>query len=560
MMTKRVFFILIFCFLNFILFGASLETAKIQNLNTECNSNLFYSLSDTCQPFIVQLNGAMTSHPIIDTFDMHVCLNDSVTFAAEAVFLDTNGVYNQTQINTKFVWNFADLVSDTNSVFSRTFSGNGLEMKLYGVDTIGCLSINEVKIIVKVSASPIVGNNSPFLGYSGIFNDVSVGFDTTSIIMIDTVYNSYKIISNNQFSTIDTLFIPDGSGNYLSDTIFVDSYTPNDTIASVNDILSIRLTLEHSSLDDLSITLVCPNGSSTILKRNPYGDAPTGAINLGCSNGGTNISLGCSNDAGSGACLFQPGMGWDYEFRPGATNCFGSGGPTIGFSFTNYCGQTYSGNALKPSIPNSYTGSSLVPAYYGTYETLSNLTGCPLNGNWILKVKDQYAIDNGFLFGWGIRFSDHYSFPPISYSLNVDSVSWYGNNITSTGPFTATIYEPNPGVYTYGTKIYDEYGCIYDTTFLVYCFLQVEEIEPNSMPIQFFPNPFSIDLKYIVIDQNWGNSDVNIYNVSGQLVYNTHISDQQNQFNLSTLASGNYILKVRNVYGEEYSVKIIVKK
>ena len=144
--------------------------------------------------------------------------------------------------------------------------------------------------------------------------------------------------------------------------------------------------------------------------------------------------------------------------------------------------------------------------------------------------------------------------------MNVDSVSWYGNNITSTGPFSATIYEPNIGVYTYGTKIYDEYGCIYDTTFLVYCFLQVEEIEPNSMPIQFFPNPFSIDLKYIVIDQNWGNSDVNIYNVSGQLVYNTHISDQQNQFNLSTLASGNYILKVRNVYGEEYSVKIIVKK
>jgi hypothetical protein len=144
--------------------------------------------------------------------------------------------------------------------------------------------------------------------------------------------------------------------------------------------------------------------------------------------------------------------------------------------------------------------------------------------------------------------------------LNVDSVSWYGNNITSTGPFTATIYEPNIGVYTYGTKIYDEYGCEYDTTFLVYCFLQVEEIEPNFMPIQFFPNPFSIDLKYIVIDQNWGNSDVNIYNISGQLVYKTHISDQQNQFNLSTLASGNYILKVKNVYGEEYSVKIIVKK
>lgn len=513
-----------------------------------------------CQPFLVRMNPILTSHSIIDSTDMYVCPNDTVTFAAEAVFLDTNGVYSQTQNNTNFFWKFADNISYTGAVFSRTFSENGLEMKLYGIDTLGCKSMNEVRIIIKVSGSPIVGNNSPFLGYSSIFNNVSVGFDTTSIIMIDTVYNSYKIISNNQYSTIDTLFIPDGTGSYLTDTIFIDSYTPNDTIFSINDILSIRVTMEHSFLDDLSISLICPNGASTILKRNPYGDAPSGPINLGCSAGGSNISLGCSNDASSGACVYQPGFGWDYEFRPGATNCFGSGGPTIGFSFTNYCGQTYSGSALKPSIPNSYTGSSFVPAYYGTYETLSNLIGCPLNGNWILKVKDQYAIDNGFLFGWGIRFSDDFSFPPISYSLNVDSVSWYGNNITSTGPFSATIYEPNPGVFTYGTKIYDEYGCEYDTTFLVYCFLQVEEMDDIVKPIQFYPNPVTSDLTYTILDDNWGNSSLSIFSMAGSLVYQTQIMEKQSSFNLSFLASGNYILKVKNVYGKEYSVKIIVKK
>lgn len=545
-MKKRIYTIILFSFFTGILFGQTNENNSKSNI---------------CQPFIVQLNQTLTSHPIIDTFYFHVCPNDSVTFAAEAVFLDTNGVYNQTQNNTKFIWNFADHVKDTCAIFSRTFAGNGLEMKLYGVDTIGCISMNEVNIIVKVSASPIVGSNSPVLGYSGIFNDVSVGYDSTSVILIDTVYNSYKIISNNQFSVTNMSYIPDGNGTYLRDTIFIDSYTQNDTIDSIDDIFSIRINLEHSFLDDLSLVLYCPNGKSTILKQHLNYEVLTGSINLGCSAGGSNTALGCPNDAEiSNACGFEPGMGWDYEFRPGATNCFGSGGPTIGFSFTNSCLQTFSGSALKPSMPNSFTGSSLTPVYYGTYETISNLVGCPLNGNWILKVNDQYMIDNGFLFGWGIRFSDYYSLPPISYFFNVDSVSWYGNNITSTGPFTATIYEPNIGVYTYGTKIYDEYGCEYDTTFLVYCFLQVEEIEPNFMPIQFFPNPFSIDLKYIVIDQNWGNSDVNIYNISGQLVYKTHISDLQNQFNLSTLASGNYILKVRNVYGEEYSVKIIVKK
>lgn len=561
MMIKQFFFIFIFGLLNFILFGDCLETEKILKPLTGSNSAPFYSFSDTCQPFIVKLNKAMTSHPVTDTFEMQVCLHDTVTFAGEAIFLDTNGVYNQNQNNTKFIWNFADHVSDTNSVFSRTFSGNGVEMKLFGIDTMGCKSMNEVHLIVKVSTSPIVGTNSPFLGYSSIFNDVSVGYDSTSVIMIDTVYNCFNFIPNNQFLDSDTSYIPDGSVNYLLDTIFIDTFTPNDTIASVNDILFIRVTLEHSFLEDLSLVLYCPNGKSTILKQHLNNELLTGAINLGCSAGGNNTALGCPIDANySSACGFDLGMGWDYEFRPGATNCFGSGGPTIGFSFSDTCGNTYSGAALKPSIPNSFTGSSLTPAYYGTYETLSNFVGCPLNGNWVLKIKDHYAIDNGFLFRWGVRFSDYYSIPPILYSLNVDSVSWYGNNITPTGQYSATIYEPNIGVYTYGAKIYDEYGCMYDTTFLIYCFLQVEEIEPNFMPIQFFPNPFSIDLKYIVIDQNWENSNVFIYNISGQLVYKTDITDQQNQFNLSTLASGNYILKVKNVYGKEYSVKIIVKK
>lgn len=559
-MQKSTFIFLFLSFLNVLLWGQSSNTTREKNQNSNRFESSFSSKSNSCQPFTVAINPLLTSHAVIDTIEMHVCPNDTITFAAEAHFLDTIPIYNQTQNNTMFYWKFADNFSITNSVFSRTFSDQGVEMVLYGIDTIGCKSLNEVRIIIKVSGSPVIGNNSPVVGYSGNFTDVSVGFDSSSVIIIDTVYKHYNLIKNNQFNKMDTSFIPDGSASFLRDTIFIDSYTNNDSIDSVEDIFSINVTMEHSFLDDVSIILYCPSGASTILKHNINSDPPTGSINLGCSAGGTNICLGSADDSGQGSCYFEPGIGWNYEFRPGAVNCFGSGGPTVSYSYTNVCGQTFNNNALIPSVPNSYTSIPTTPVYYGTYESLSNLVGCPLNGNWILKVKDNYAIDNGFLFGWGIKFSDFYSFPSESYSLNVDSVSWYGSNITSTGPFTATIYEPNIGVYTYGTKIFDEYGCEYDTSFAVYCFLKVEEIEPNFTPIQFFPNPFSIDLKYIVIDQNWGNSDINIYSISGQLVYKTHITDQQNQFNLSTLASGNYILKVKNVYGEVYSVKIIVKK
>lgn len=552
-MQKSTFLILFITFFHIILFGQNRENFK--NVETP-----FFSKSDTCQAFTVSINPLLTSHVIIDTIEMHVCPNDTVIFAATAQFLDPNPIYNQTQNNTRFFWQFADHVSVTNSVLSRTFTGNGIEMKLYGVDTLGCKSLNEVKIIIKVSGSPIIGNNSPVVGYSENFNEVSVGFDSSSVIMIDTVYKEYNILKENYFVNIDTLFIPDGSANFLSDTIFIDSYTNSDIINSINDIFSVRVNIEHSFLDDLSIILYCPSGTSAILKHNIHGDTPTGSINLGCSAGGTNISLGSSNDEGQGSCLFEPGIGWDYEFRPGATNCFGSGGPTTPFSITNSCGHTFTGNALKPSIPNNYTGAPTTPVYYGSYETLSNLIGCPLNGNWILKVKDNYAIDNGFVFGWGIRFSDFYTFPPIPYSLNVDSVAWYGNNITSTGPFTATIYEPNIGVYTYGTKIFDEYGCEYDTTFSIYCFLKVEENENETIPVHFFPNPVSSDLHYTILNDLWENSSVSILSIQGVSLYKTQITSDSDHFNLSFLSPGNYIIKVQNQEGKEYSVKIIVIK
>jgi subtilisin-like proprotein convertase family protein len=553
MMQKSTFLVLFITFFHIVLFGQNKENFK--NVETP-----FLSKSGTCQAFTVSLNPMLTSHAIIDTIEMHVCPYDTITFGAEAQFLDPNPIYNQTQNNTKFVWQFADNISDTIPLFSRTFSENGVEMKLYGIDTIGCKSLNEVRIIIKVSGSPVIGNNSPVVGYSGNFTDVSVGFDSSSVIMIDTVYNQYNLLKNNQFNKIDTSFIPDGSASFLSDTIFINTYTNNDSIDSAEDIFSINITLEHSFLDDVSIILYCPSGASTILKHNINSDPPTGPINLGCSVGGTNTSLGSADDSGQGNCYFEPGIGWNYEFRPGAVNCFGAGGPTVSYSYTNLCGQTFNNIALIPSVPNSYSSIPTTPVYYGTYESLSNLNGCPLNGNWILKVKDNYAIDNGFLFGWGIKFSDFYSFPAEFYSLNVDSVSWYGNNITSTGPFTATIYEPNIGVYTYGTKIFDEYGCEYDTTFSIYCFLKVAENENETIPIHFFPNPVSSDLHYTILNDLWDNSSVSILSIQGTQLYKTQITPDSDHFNLSFLSPGNYIIKVQNLEGKEYSVKIIVIK
>lgn len=562
MMTKRVFFILIFCFLNFILFGASLETARIQNLNTESKSNLFYSLSDTCQPFTINIDPLLSSHIVDNTFHVNVCPGDTVSFTAEAIFNQNNPNYNQTLTNTKFIWQFADMNADTGIVVSRVFHENhGASLKLNAIDTIGCLSSNELNVTIRVSSSPIKTVNSPVITTTGLDKYVSIGYDSSNVIVLDSVNLFSILLPQNCFLSEDTMAIPDGSNLCYESNIQINSYNSSQHIQSENDITRIILNIEHTYLGDLSIRLICPNGATTVLKASSTNTPnSTGPYNLTCSTGGGTIQLGSADDSSNSPCVSLPGIGWNYEFRPGATNCFGINGPTINFTYLNSCGDTFSGVSLVPSVPNIYTATPTSPVFYGTFESLSKMIGCPLNGAWTIRICDHFAVDNGFLLDWGLQFSSFLLPSQEFYNVGIDSIVWFGNNITTIDQNHAFLNEPNPGVFTYGTKIYDEYGCEYDTTFLVYSFLQVEEIEPNFMPIQFFPNPFSIDLKYIVIDQNWGNSDVNIYNISGQLVYKTHISDQQNQFNLSTLASGNYILKVKNVYGEEYSVKIIVKK
>lgn len=560
MKTICIFFL---SFYTVVCFAQPQNNQSLESNNHTANDSIYSNSKVTinCQPFTVKLNSTFTSHEIIDTNYMNVCPGDTVVFVGEAIFNSLDPVYNQTQSNTQFIWKFADINPVSNILISRTFNSNhGVEMKMYAFDTMGCLSSNEVNIIVRVSGNPIVAVNNPVSTTTGLLTDVSVGYDQSHVITIDTVNQFVSLLHENQFLLPDTQYIPDGTGTHLLSTININSFPDTDSINYIIDLIGINMTLEHSFLEDLSIVIICPTGASAILKQQTNNEVVTGTLNVTCSNGGSNKSLGSSNDASSGNCVLEPGIGWNYEFRPGAENCFGASGPTVGFSYTNGCGITYTGIALIPSVPNSYTSTPTTPVYYGTYESLSNLIGCPLNGDWTLKIKDYYGVDNGFLFSWGIQFAPYFLPIPTSYSLNVDSVSWYGNNITSTGPFTATLTESNVGVYSYGAKIYDEYGCVFDTTFAVYCFLNVEENATESIPVHFFPNPVSSDLHYTILNELWENSTVSILSIQGVPIYKTQITNETDHFNVNFLTSGNYLIKVQNPEGKEYTVKIVVTK
>lgn len=276
-----------------------------------------------CQPFTVQINPLQSSHAIIDTIFINVCHGDTINLSAIGIFPNSGYIYEQTQENTKFIWQFSDTYNDTGATITKVIESRiGLEMVMYGIDTNGCFSTNMIKIKIRVSNSPIVSVNSPYLGFSGVFNAVSVGYDSTSTIIIDTIHMESLQLPVGMTINIDTVFLPDGNNISYPFPLLINAYSYDQVIESLDDIQSIKLNIEHSFIGDLSITLTCPNGARSILKQQSNNiPTPTGPVNLSCSTLGSSFRLGSAEDTST------------------------------------------------PSIPNSYTANPTTPIYYGTYES-----------------------------------------------------------------------------------------------------------------------------------------------------------------------------------------------
>jgi len=423
--------------------------------------------SSPCQTFNIQLDPMVTTKPIVEDIYMNVCKDSCITFGAEAIFLQNNINYNQTQANTKFIWRMGFTEPDTMPVITQCFEQvRGWEYLLYAVDTMGCYSNSTFKGRIRVSGNPIKGGYPYLTACSNLNFFVNAGYDPMSTITLGSVGSAIS----GTLSHADTTFLPDGNNNsYYSDIVF-DIFDPGQTLSNINQLLGVKLNMEHTFLGDMSIRLTCPSGVTVLLKRKNDTTPPAvpGATpGLACSDLGSGTNLGCSDDSPSGnACYTAPGIGWDYEFRPGATNCFGSGGPTVGFSWTSPCSGPWSGTSLTPSVPNTYTTSPTTPVFFGSFQNLSDLVGCPLNGVWTINVTDHWQLDNGYIFSWSLSLDQSIIPGGWQYSVGADTVIWTGpGTVTPTSALSAYISSNQIGVNTFTSTVIDEYGCSYDTTF-----------------------------------------------------------------------------------------------
>lgn len=151
------------------------------------------------------------------------------------------------------------------------------------------------------------------------------------------------------------------------------------TFDAVSDIRSLCVTMEHSWIRDLEITLEAPNGARVRLNR--FLGQEGGEIYLGQAND-------CDDDGAP-----SPGTGARYCWTPTATRQ----------AMLDYANA---GGAMD-SAPECLLGGStdmMPPGDYSASDDWGAFIGTPLNGNWSLEVTDLWPIDNGYIFDWSISF------------------------------------------------------------------------------------------------------------------------------------------------------------
>lgn len=338
----------------------------------------------------------------------------------------------------KYIWDFGDGTMDSTSgaQVSHVFPDPPAQFMVHLTvqDDNGCRNTNQVDLPVQISTTP------DFTGFGDIVHCAGEPVDLTAVTSVSGV--TWSSIPDVNFG--GPVALPDDIGTPFNSSVTFGAFQPGQQMTSVNDIVSICVSMEHSYLGDFTLKLTSPTGQSIVLHE----------------QGGAGTYVGGANDTDSGSNIV-PGDCWDYCFSPTATlgtwaQC-SAGGATP--------------HVMMGGIPPS---NALIPDTYSAVQPFTNLIGSQLNGTWTITFTDLWAIDNGSICSWSINFSpgvlpDDVSYTPTPGVTHTDSSYWTGPDLTidPDNPlhYVANPTEVGPHVYTY--TVTDNFGCTYDTTLTI---------------------------------------------------------------------------------------------
>ena len=337
----------------------------------------------------------------------------------------------------------------------------------------------------------------PFVICPGMPSDISVGYVKNGVdfIRVNRSHPETRAVMGHS----DTIFLPDGkvcngSCSYVSSVDFYQ-FSDDAKIRNKNDIVYLKLNIEHSWIGDLLIKLKCPAD----LSYNGTADHRREVAIL-------TYSAGASSTAESDCVSFATSKWRKWNPTTGVRKCAQFGKtihPSSNIPSNKLCDSTYSANAhgegadyvwswsdaygfSYANTPYSkvyendnsvYTNTSGTP--YQSYNHASGdsylhtwtvpivkpsnleaktqiympdhdiaggthngshydgLIGCPFNGEWTIEVIDAWQQDNGWLFNWELALNEDSLRDVWGYNAELDSVwlscgpSWEENTISN---------------------------------------------------------------------------------------------------------------------------------
>lgn len=393
--------------------------------NNEFGWSAAISCYEPCQIIVSQLDSA--SPPPNGDGYIRVCPNEEITLTGSATFsFDGTGA--------TYEWDLGDGNTMAGQTATFSYPDPGVYLVNLNVrdtntsfDPLGCPNNNLINQVVQV------GNAPDFTGTEAADSILCQGESTT----ITGIATPIEFINDCTPPVSGTTFLPDGTGVTYETVVTVECYGASQTLTDINQLVSVCLNMEHSFLGDLDIVLISPIGQAVRL-HDQGGDSQ----NLGIPWATGSID-GDSNNT-------TPGIGFDYCFVPDNTL------PTL-------VGGTQT-NGIFPSGdgPGTYTDSYIPAGNYRSIDPFDNLLGSPLNGNWTIRITDNFALDNGYIFEWGIEFDPSILPPDLSFTPVIVSESWDPDpSIINTAGNVITVQPTTAGTHCYTYRVMDDFGCEY---------------------------------------------------------------------------------------------------
>lgn len=392
-----------------------------------------------CQNIFAALVNTVPAVEPADTGWIDICPGDRVEFNGQGIYPQDGLIYDHSDFTSTFEWDFGDGTSAVGPNVTHIYEEpGGYTVQLTITDQNGCTNLNFLNQRVRVSTYPNFSaiGSLPSQVCAGDTIDLAASVGTPNPgSLINVTSNPGSFQTSGVLS--DSLPLPDGDGVSYSTSISFASFSPGQVLTDINDLLGICLTIEHSWMYDLFISIECPNGTEVVLQ------------NQQDSGGEVFLGIPYEDDDFDTPPIPTPGVGYEYCWTPTSTN-----GTWREFAEANAVGFNY-------TLP---TGD------YESYEDLENLLGCPLNGEWTIEVQDLWGSDNGWIFEWGIDFNpDLYpnleTFEPqiidFQWEEQISIISYSDDSLA----ISAVPTFGGDALYTF--TIEDEFGCSYDTSITI---------------------------------------------------------------------------------------------